>query len=211
MGLLVLYSYGLVNKPWLDRIIILVNTLIAVLFAPAVLDPTGVFGRAVDWIEYKTHRLYSISSDHLPWVGKLFDRLAGRDIFSVIFSLGLSAAIIWGHIYFGISFYLLIVAIMFPFSVLAGLIDVIYRVVTGKKIGLVGTIVTIFLFPSLFPIIMCAIPVLFLVRLVLHVTTIVSAGINGTVSQREAFRSAIIGWGILIAIMEGLVQFISSF
>jgi hypothetical protein len=211
VALLALYYHGNLSKEWLNRSGMIIGMLTGLLFAPAVLDTTGFFGRAADWMEQATQRLYNLSSAYLPRVAKLFDSLAGRGVISVLVCLGLSVGIAWGLLSAGFSFYLVMVTPVFPISILFGLVDIVHSLFTKKKVSWLANLLAVIVFPLLFPIIVCAIPVIFFARLVLQFTSTVSAGMHGTIVKREPFRSALIGWGILVFAMSFLLQFVASF
>jgi hypothetical protein len=214
MILISLYYLNIISRDWLNRIVMIINMAIGLLFAPAVLDTTGFFGKVIPKLERLTGQAYNLSNAFLPSISRLFKLLTGNKGTRFIPLLGcsiISWVIFTIVIQAGILPLLFLLVFLYPVALILGILDLVYHLISRRRVKIFNIIVAILIYPFLFPVFIIGIPLLFILRSTLKVIRIISIGLHGTFSEREEFRSALIKWGILIFIVGNLLQFIASF
>lgn len=212
--LILLYYLNIISRDWLNRIVMMINMVIGLLFAPAVLDTTGFFGKAIPKLERLTGQIYNLSNAFLPSISRLFKLLIGNKGTRFIPLLGcsiMSWVIFTIVIQVGILPLLLLLMFLYPVALVLGIVDLLYQLISRRRVKIFIIIVTVIIYPFLFPVFIIGIPLLFILRSTLKLIRIISIGLHGTFSEREEFRSALIKWGILIFVVGNLLQFIATF
>jgi hypothetical protein len=216
ISLIILYYHGDLNKDWINRIGIILNLVIGLLFAPEVLERTGFLGKLVQRLEVLVKRLYKTSRRIRFRVARIFNTLKGSGedrmtaVLSGILYSGITIDIIINKNLNALSFFL---RLAYFFAVINLIAYIIRYFRGGKKFGmeLIKRCVFIIIYPLLIPFFAFAIPVTFLVFYLYQIPIVTLRNALVILSRDEQIRSALIIWGIILFIAANLLQLIITF